>query len=338
MARTAGSKTKLLYLAKILQEQSDEDHPMTVQQLIAALEHYSIKVERKTIYDDIEALQQFGYEIIVEKGKNNAYYMGERSFQLPELKLLVDSVQASRFITEKKSRELIHKISSFASRHQANQLQRQVLGQGQSKTLNEGIYYNVDAIHTAIMGNKSIRFRYFTWAISPLSSKLFTQQWRKNGGFYQVSPWSMLWDDENYYLVAYDAIAKKIKHYRVDKMARIEITQHPREGAAAFQQLDIAGYTKRTFGMFGGEESLVKLRFANRLIGVVVDRFGVDSMVQLSGDSHFTITIPAVISPQFLSWLLGFGAEVEVLAPSALIAQLKQHLEEIGQLYQNSST
>ncbi len=333
MGRTAGSKLKLLYLAKILQEQSDEEHPLTVQQLISALSVYNIKAERKAIYDDIEALQQFGYEIIVEKSKSNSYYLGERHFQMPELKLLVDSVQASRFITEKKSRELIRKISSFASRHQANQLQRQVYGQGQSKTLNEGIYYTVDAVHTAILSNKIIRFQYFEWAITPHASKLFAQQWRKDGAFYTVSPWSMLWDDENYYLVAYDAEAGIIKHYRMDKMAHIEITNQPREGRPIFEELDMASYTKRTFGMFGGEESTVKLRFSNRLIGVVVDRFGSDSMIQLSGSSHFTITIKAVISPQFLSWLLGFGAEVEVLEPTSLISEIKKNLTAISQLY-----
>ena len=333
MARTAGSKLKLLYLAKILQEQSDEEHPMTVQQIIVALSVYNIKAERKSVYDDIEALQQFGYEIIIEKSKSNSYYMGERNFQMPELKLLVDSVQASRFITEKKSRELIRKISSFASRHQANQLQRQVHGQGQSKTVNEGIYYNVDAIHSAILANKMIRYQYFEWAVSPASPKLFAQQWRKDGAFYAVSPWSMLWDDENYYLIAYDAEAKIIKHYRVDKMARIEITDQPRDGRPVFEELDISSYTKRTFGMFGGEESTVKLRFSNRLIGVVVDRFGNDSMIQLSGNCHFTITIKAVISPQFFSWLLGFGNEVEVLEPTSLIAQLKEHLESVTALY-----
>ena len=333
MPRSANQKMKLLFLVKILEEESDEQHPLTVPQLIAALERKGISSERKSIYSDIETLSLFGYDIVQLRGRAGGYYLGERPFQLAELKLLVDAAQSAKFITEKKSGELIHKISALASRHEAQQLHRQVHVRGRVKTMNEGIYYTVDILQTAITQNKKITCRYYEWAIDATHARLFARRWRHGGAPYHISPWAMVWDDENYYLLAYDSDAGIIKHYRVDKMADVTIQDGSRDGQDIFSALDIAAYTRRTFGMFGGEECAVTLRFANRLIGVVADRFGKDIIIGRADEQHFTITVQAVPSPQFTAWLLGFGNEVEVLSPSHVIEQLKSTLREVAAIY-----
>lgn len=333
MAKQENQKIKLLALLRILEQQTDERHPITVRQLIEELGRFGVNAERKSIYADIEALQLFGVDIVVVRGKSNAYYLGERGFQLAELKLLVDSVQAAKFITNKKSTELIHKLGGLTSRHEAGMLQRQVHVQGRAKTMNEGIYYNVDTLHGAIQENRKITFKYYEWAVSPSSRKLYERRWRRGGKPYEISPWSMLWDDENYYLIGYDAQAGMLKHYRVDKMENIQILQAPRQGRALFEALDMVGYTTRTFGMFGGQEMDVRLRFTNRLIGVVIDRFGKDSMIQLAGDEHFTLTVKAQISPQFISWILGFGAEAQVLSPPEVVENVLQTIRGVAGLY-----
>lgn len=334
MPKSPNQKLKLLYLAKILSEESDEAHPLTIADLAAALARRGIAAERKSLYDDLEALERFGLDIVVLRGRGNAYYLGERHFQLPEIKLLVDAVQSAKFISLGKSQALIIKICALASRHQGGVMQRQVYVQGRAKTFNEHSYYNVDAIQNALAENRQIQFRYYEWVVAPKSARLFTRRWRHGGRPYQVSPWSLLWDDEFYYLLAYDEAAGIIKHYRVDKMDDIALCGEARSGRAVFEGLDLAQYNTRTFGMFGGTETAVRLRFANRLVGVVVDRFGQNVIIHADGPHHFVTTVQAVVSPQFFSWLFGFGAEVEVLAPQALIHCLRQELAAVSALYE----
>ncbi|MDL2295130.1 WYL domain-containing protein [Ruminococcaceae bacterium OttesenSCG-928-D13] len=339
MAKSANQKLKLLYLVEILQQETDEDHPMDVAGLISALDRRGIAAERKSIYDDMETLQQYGLDVVTVRGRSNTYYLGERDFQLPELKLLVDAVQSAKFITTRKSRELIKKICALASRHEAGLMQRQVHIQNQAKTFNEHTYYNVDAIQNALGKNRQIRFYYYEWTIDPTSSKRFARRRRHEGKPYQISPWSLLWDDEFYYLIAWDDEAGDggmIKHYRVDKMSDIELLDDKRLGRQAFEALDISEYSKGVFGMFGGQETDVKLRVANRLIGVMVDRFGSDLYVSPSGSEYFCITVKAAVSPQFLSWLFGFGRDVQVLSPTALVQQVRREIDEIADLYNSA--
>lgn len=333
LPKSTNQKAKLLHLARILEEQTDQEHPLSVRQLIGALAQQGIAAERKSIYDDVETLRQFGLDVVQLRGRSNLYYLGERRFQLPELKLLVDTVQAAKFITAKKSAELIKKLGGLASRYEAGQLQRQVHVQGRSKTMNERIYYNVDILQAAIWQNRRVSFRYYEWVVGSSGPRTFSQSWRRSGAVYVVSPWTMLWDSENYYLAAFDSEAGRIKHYRVDKMEALAVLPEARDGKDQFEALDIAEYTKRTFGMFGGEETDVALRFANRLVGVVVDRFGKDVFIQKDGEEHFTVTIQAAVSPQFIAWLLGFGNEVEVLRPQSVIQQLLQTLRDVQALY-----
>ena len=333
MPKSPNQKLKLLYLAQILQDETDENHPLTVQQLIARLAQMDISAERKSIYDDIDALQRFGLDILTTRRQSNAYYVGERRFQLPELKLLVDAVQASKFITAKKSRELIKKLGELASQHDASLLQRQLYFRDGAKTMNETIYYNVDALHTAILQNRKVEFRYFEWIISSASPRLFEKQWRHQGRAYRISPWGLLWDSEYYYLVAYDTDDAKTKHYRVDKMESVTPVAEKRDGQETFENLDWAEYTRQTFGMFGGEETEVTLRFSNHLIGVVVDRFGKDVTIRPAGDGYFSVTVKAVVSGPFLAWLLSFGAEAEALSPFSLREALRTTLHKTSRLY-----
>ena len=333
MPKSANQKLKLLYLLKILEEESDEAHPLGVSELITALGRHGIAAERKSIYDDIELLADFGYDVITTRGRRNAYYLGQRRFEAPELKLLVDAVQSAKFITEGKSRALIKKICGLASRHEGNLLQRQVHVAGRAKTFNERTYYSVDAIQTAIGQNRQISFQYFEWAVDAKDRKLFARRWRHGGSRYRVSPWSLLWDDEYYYLLAYNEADGIIKHYRVDKMDALRAEDTPRAGREDFEKLDVAHFSQSIFGMFGGREEEVRLRFANRLIGVVVDRFGRDIIIHRQGDGHFTLTVKVVISPQFLAWLYGFGGEVKVLSPESLVQQVKAGIEELAEVY-----
>ena len=285
MPRSANQKLKLLCLCKILWERTDEEHPLTVPELIQALEAWDIRAERKSIYDDMEALRTFGLDVQNRKGKAPGWFLGERPFQLAELKLLVDAVQSSKFITQRKSRELIRKLESQASVHQARQLQRQVYVDRRVKSMNESVYYTIDKLHTAIANRKAVTFKYFEYNVR--KEKVF----RREGKRYIVSPLGLIWDNENYYLAGYDHHREELRHYRVDKMAELAVTCLPLEGVDG--ELDIASYAQKHFGMFSGREGQITLRCANRLVGVVLDRFGREAMLVPDGADHFTVTVPA---------------------------------------------
>ena len=333
MPKGANQKLKLLYLMKILQERTDQDHALTLAQIIDALEEFGVSAERKSIYDDLEALRLYGLNIEKTPERTCGYYIADRAFELPELKLLVDAVQSSKFITYKKSNELIKKVEALTSRPQAQLLQRQVYVANRIKTMNESIYYNIDTIHAAISSGNKISYRYFEWAVCFSGSDRVRKQFRKNGERYCISPWALIWDDENYYMVGFDADAQMVKHYRVDKMEAIAVLDEPREGQEYFASFDAAIYAKGIFGMFGGQAERVRLRFANRLIGVVLDRFGKEVFLVPDGDGFFCISTDVVVSPQFPSWLFGFGDDVEVLSPPHVKKQLQEQAEKVLRLY-----
>lgn len=316
MPRSAHQKEKLLALLDILFRDTDEEHPMPLAGLIEALERQGISAERKSIYADLDTLRQRGWDIVLDRGRG--YYLAWRPFELPELKLLVDAVQSSKFISEGKSRSLIKKLESLCSRYQAGSLQRQVFVSGRVKTMNEAVLYSIDAIHEAIGRNRQISFRYFDYNVK--KEKVF----RHNGKVYEVSPVGLLRSDESYYLVALEQGEKR--HYRVDRMAGLQVTDHPR--APGCEALDMAAYTRSHFGMFSGQERQVKLRCPNRLSHVMLDRFGLDTMLIPDGPDHFTLTATVAVSPQFFGWLFGLGAEVELLEPEEVRQQWRQQLEQ----------
>lgn len=328
MPRSTGQKLKLLYIMDYLLQYSDAEHPVTVKQLIAHLAAHDVSAERKSIYDDIEALRTYGLDVEqVAEGQLYGYYVASRRFELPELKLLVDSVQSSKFITQRKTNALIKKIETLASSYDAQRLHRQVYVANRVKTMNESIYYNVDAIHAGISEDKKIRFRYFEYTVAK------ERRYRRDGAYYVVSPYALTWDDENYYMVAYETETDSIRHYRVDKMTNIATVDEPRDGAAAYRSLDMAMYSRKVFGMFSGTEERVKLRFTNHLVGAVLDRLGQDVSIIPNGDEHFTVSADVVVSPQFFAWLCGFGADAQLLAPSSAVEQMKAYIEEIAALY-----
>ncbi len=334
MPKSPNQKLKLLYLVRILTEQTDEEHCLSAQALIDALAAYDIKAERKSIYDDIAQLTDFGYDIILVKAKTGGgYYLAGRDFELAELKLLVETVQASRFLTQKKSRELISKIEKLASRAEAGQLQRQVYVANRIKAANESIYYIVDDIHRAIQNNEQITFQYLEWN---LEKELVP---RKDGKNYRVSPWALTCKDENYYLIAHDSESDTIKHFRVDKLGQIKVqTGVSREGAELFERFDIAAYANKTFGMFGGREEMVTLTFENRLIGVVIDRFGKDVSVRIRDEDHFSVRVQVALSGQFYGWMTGLGTGAKITAPAEVVAEYTKFLQEAAEQYTGNET
>ena len=328
MAKSENQKLKLLYIRKFLLEQTDKDHRVTTAQIIDELTKHEIKAERKSIYDDIECLRSFGMDIKrVQKDRTYSYYVANRPFELPELKLLVDSIQSSKFITEKKTNTLIKKLEKLVSKYDAQRLQRQVYVSGRIKTMNESIYYTVDAIHNAISENKKIKFQYFQWNVKK------EMELRHGGAWYHISPWGLSWDDENYYMIGYDAEAQLIKHYRVDKMLHIRMSDESREGKEHFKKLDMADYAKKSFGMFRGKETSVKMLVNNSLAGVIIDRFGKDVMMIPEDEDHFRVNVDVHVSKQFLGWVFSLGEAVKIIGPDEVVEQMRGEARRLMEQY-----
>lgn len=327
MSKGTNQKLKLLYLTKIFREQTDEEHMLTIAEIIEKLSAYDVSADRKTLYTDFEELRHFGLDIISQQiGRQHYYYLGAREFELPELKLLVDSVQSAKFITAQKSQKLIKKLEGLVSKYEATQLQRQVYITGRVKTMNESIYYNVDKLHAAISADAQIQFQYYQWNVKK------EMELRRGGKLYQVSPWGLMWDDEYYYLVAYDAETDKIKHYRVDKMLRIQITDQKRAGKERYQSFNLPNYTKRIFGMFSGEETKVTLEADNSMAGVLIDRFGKDIMLIPQDGGRFRATVDVAISDQFLGWIVALGT-VKIVGPEAVVKKMQAKVEALSEQY-----
>lgn len=344
MPKSANQKLKLLYLMDILLERTDEEHGITMQEILDALKAHGVTAERKSIYDDFESLRTYGLDVLMRKeNKSYVYYAPNPRFELAELKLLVDSVQAAKFITAKKSNELIKKIEKLASRYEAGKLQRQVFVAERVKTENESIFYNVDILHAAIGENTQISFQYFQWNVKKEA------ELRRNGERYVVSPWALSWDDEYYYLIAYDSVAAEIRHYRVDKMLKIQTTGEMREGQEAFRAFDPASYTRKSFGMFGGREETVTLLCRNSLAGVIIDRFGRDVFmvpqrggagdVTVQGDGQentqdwFKTKVKVAVSRHFLSWVIALGEGVKVIGPDWVVDEMRDEVRRLQKMY-----
>lgn len=321
-------KLKMLYLVKIFSEETDDSNFLTMREIIQKLAAYGVMADRKTLYVDFNELRRYGIDIISEKiGRNYYYHIGSRHFELPELKLLVDAVQSARGITDKKSDELIRKLEGMVSRYEAKQLNRQIYTTGRIKTMNESIYYNIDAIHQAIGTDHQIRFKYFKWDVQK-KMKL-----RKKGDWFQISPWILLWNNEYYYLIGYDGENEMIKHYRVDKMLNISLADANREGKETYEKLDIARYTKSLFGMFGGDETGVTLEAENSMVSVIIDRFGKDIIIQAVDEEHFRTTVNVAVSSQFLGWVMALGNGVKIAGPEEVVEQMRAEISRLSEQY-----
>ncbi len=327
MAKQGNQKLKIIYIMQILLQKTDEQHTITVQELIRELALHGISAERKSIYDDLENLRTFGLDICSTKTNTTNYFIANRDFELPELKLLVDSVQASQFITEKKTKALIKKLEQFCSMYEAQLLQREVYVANRVKHMNESIYLNVDKIHEGISENRKISFKYFEYALNK------NRVYRRGGEPYCISPFALTWDNDNYYMIGYDAQAAMIKHYRVDRMEHIAVSKDAREGQEAFAKVDMAVYTKRAFGMYGGEVQHVDIAFSNHLVGVVMDRFGKDIPLLKMDDARFHILAPVIVSPQFYGWVFGLGKDAQILGPAEVREGMKAQLQSMAGLY-----
>lgn len=323
--KNPNQKLKLMYLAKLLTEKTDENHTLTVPEMISHLSRQGISAERKSIYDDLEQLRLFGMDICSVKSKSTGYYIASRDFELPELKLLVDTVQASKFITHKKSLELISKIEKLTSHENAKLLQRQVYVTNRVKALNEKIYYSVDKIHEAIAQNKKITFKYFSLDIN--KNKVY----RKNGENYTESPVALTWDDENYYLITYKQKYGDYTHFRVDKMEQVELTDEDR--VLSDKPFDLSSYAKTTFQMFGGEETAVEIQFENALVGAIFDRFGTDIPIIKKDDEHFICHVKVAATTQFLSWIISFGGRAKIIGPDNVVSDMQKLLKTVSDLY-----
>lgn len=326
MSKRGKQKLKLLRIRDALLENSDEAHPLTVSQLIGYLAQYGIEAERKSIYEDIEELKFYGMDIITVKGKGGGYYVGSRDFETAELKLLVDAVQSSKFITTAKSRQLIKNLSSLAGKHDRAKLQRQVYITDRVKSMNKSIYYTVDAIHTAINENSTITFKYFR-----RNSKKEKVE-RHDGKLYRVSPWLLTWNDENYYLAAYDGEDGIIKHYRVDKMERVMLTGDKREGEDVFKQMDPDLYSTGMFGMFSGQLENVTLECDESLAGAIIDRFGMDTFISPMGNA-FRASVKVAVSPRFFGWVMGFGDKMKIVYPERVAKEFTDCITRVLGMY-----
>ncbi len=333
MARSEGQKKKLILLARFLESETDETHGVTLPQMLQMLEREHIRAERKSIYNDLEALRELGWDIVSRKANRECYYsLASRPFELAELKLLVDAVQSSKFLPVKKSRALIKKLEGLCSRYDAQSLQRQVYVANRVKAMNESIYYSIDTLHEALGRAKQVSFLYSEWTAE---KKL---RYRHGGRRYFVSPYALVWEDENYYLIAYDAAARAIRHYRVDKMSAIECEDLAREGREAFEAVDLGQYTRGMFGMFGGETTSLTLSFSERLAGVVIDRFGKDVIFLPREGGRFAVHLDLVVSPQFMGWLAGLGPEAKIEAPSEVAQAFCEHCRALVRAYADEQT
>ena len=301
------NKSRILYILKILYEYTDEENTLSITEIIEMLEKQGIVAHRRTIMTDIESIEESGVDVITIKSTQNRYFIGNRHFELAEVKLLIDAVESSKLITQKKSTELIRKLTTLVSKHQASELDEHVYVDQRIKPENEEIYYTVDAIHSAINSSKQIEFKYYQY--TGRKEKIF-----KNNGFvYSLSPYALIWSEDHYYAIGYCDKHGKISKFRVDRMANTIITEN--EILHKPVGFNIAEYAKSVFEMFDGETKTVELKCTNDLMDVIVDRFGENVKTHELGSNCFKAIVDISISPTFYGWVFGFGNNMSILAP-----------------------
>jgi len=324
MARGENQKLKLLYLKQFFEEKTDEDHPATMPEIMAYLHARGVEAERKSIYTDLDALSDYGIDVRKdERGKSYQWF--DREFELPEVKLIIDSVASSKFLSEKKSDALIKKLGTLCSEHQRKELRRQVRVMGRAKSMNNSVLINVDQLHAAIAANTTVRFKYFHYNVK------MERVYSRKGEVYEVSPWALLYDNDNYYLYAF--VDGDFRNYRVDRMASVEQGTNERQGKEAFEKKDMPAFSKSTFGMFNGQEERVEMVFYNRMMDVVIDKFGKEVWLEKVDEWHFKISVPVAVSPQFFAGVFGLGNYVTITGPEHVKQQMKEMLEEVHKRY-----
>jgi len=327
VAGLSRQKQKLLTMKKLFESKTDESHSITGAKLIETLAADGIKAERKTIYDDIKTLCDSGMDIETTKdGHSNAYYLAQRTFQDEELFVLADAVASCRFLTKKKSQELIKKIQSLTSDYKAKQLRRMFYVENRVKNFNEQIYYTINKIQAGIFNETEIRFKYTEF--NPDKKQVL-----KHGGeVYTVSPYSLVWENENYYLVCYCNKHEKICRYRVDRMVNVENTDTERRKASDEDKAEIANQ-QSVYGMYGGKLESVTMQFDNSLANAVIDKFGMNCHPHRNSENTFCLTADVQIAPTFWGWFFQFGTKARILAPENVVEQAAEYIEELGSCY-----
>lgn len=326
METTQKQKLKILYLLQFLLTETDKDHAMTMQTIIEKLAAQGIAAERKSIYADFKLLSEFGYAVERVKTRTVGYFIEDRDFELAELKLLVDAVQSSRFITERRSAELIRKLSGLTSQHRSDALKRYIVLAESPKSLNKETYYNIDAIHEAINNTKKITFQYFDYDVG---KKLVM---RKDSKPYCLTPVALTWNDDKYYLICYHPKYEGFSHYRVDRMSKVTV-QEERCDKFDRYRFNLATYTKRMFGMFNGDPIRTTLRFDKRLVNPVLDKFGMKTKLY-PVEGGFEVNVEVSNSPVFLSWMFGFGDLAEIVSPQSLRDDMRALLQKVNERYE----
>ncbi len=310
MSKRTDPRERVLRILEILYQYSDENHGLTNREINTYLESYGINADRNSVDKDIRFLQKLNVDIITNKvGNHNEYVFGGRIFEVPELKLLIDIVQSSRFITSKKSAELINKLCKLTSKEQAKTLQSNVKVTHRIKSMNESIFINTDTIQSAIINRHRLRFKYFSWDTDK------NKRLHRDGKDYIVEPVTLVWNNTYYYLVAYDTAKEKIRHYRVDKMIKLRELQGNISISIDSSEEYLATFNESMFEMYSGEERDVTMRLPNHLVNVIVDRFGTSVDITKVDDSHFQTTVTVVVSGQFYGWFFGLDGDTEIIGP-----------------------
>lgn len=311
-------KIKLLKLMELLRQETDELHPLSTNEICNRLGSMGISCERRTLAKDIALLNEQGFEVMWCKiGKEKGYYIEDRSFSVPELKILIDAVQAANFITDKKTSELIDKISALGGSHQADILKNNIVCFNTRKHSNETIYYSVGYLEEAIQNHKKVLLRYFD--LDEHGEKIY----RRDGHRYVVEPVALVFYEDNYYLVIYSAKHDGTANYRVDRMDGVEVLDEPVSQKALDLRNEVAGYTERVFKMYGGQPVDIVIEFDDKLIGVVYDKFGENTKMIRTSEHKCVATVRVQISPTFWGWLFQFGKQMRILSPNNLIEEHK---------------
>ena len=308
------SQQALLLLRQYLHQHTDEQHPVSVTDILAFWQQHGIQAGRKSVYTDIELLQNVGMDIVCVKSSQNKYFVGQRLFELPELKLLVDAVESSRFITEKKSTALIKKLGHLTSTAQAEQLNRRIYMGGTPKPENESIYYNVDTIHNAVQKKQQITFQYFEY--TPKKEKIL----KHDGYKYRFSPYAMIWNRDCYYAVGWSEKHGKIAQFRVDRMTAVEPLE---QAAVQTPDFDPAEYVRKVFGMYPDNLCTVELLCDNEVMRSVIDRFGENVRTETVDEQHFRATVEVAPSPPFFSWVFTFSGKIRIVSPAAVLEEMR---------------
>ena len=320
---TYNNKTRILLILDILKKNTDEDHALKAADILERISAEGLKCDRKTLYDDINSLMDAGVDIIHEPG--GGYKLLSRDFEDVEIRLLVDAVYSSKFISSQKTKVLAGKLKTLTSESQASSITRQIYS-SDSKTPNEDVLYNVDSLSRAIQDNKQVSSEYLVWGAN---KKLVT----KGDKIRILSPWALIWQDQNYYLMAYDDAAGKMKHFRVDKMRNVSVTDSLRKGREEFESLDMSEYLESTFSMYGGKQETVTLDFPEELIGIAYDRFGTDVKQRPGDKGRILVRTKCYVSNQFYGWLSGLGGDVKLVSPDSVVSSYRSFLKDLIKLY-----